>query len=220
MTQPNSDVFDISGTLVAKSDQLNADDIVAAPITVTITAARPGSDDQPVVLHITGGHKPYKPCKTTRRILATAWGTNAAQWVGRSMTLYNEPTVKWAGKEVGGIRISALSHIDRPLTLSLAESKKSKQAHRIAVLKSAPQQQRPTGPSLSEWCADHGLNEEAVFEWHQQKMNKPLTDVAGFIGFIAGNDKARADLREFAAEPPADDDGGYPPSMQDDEIPF
>lgn len=220
--------YDISDTIIAKSDQLNAADLLDNPITVEITGVRvKRGEDQPVIVEISGGHKPWKPCKTTRRVLIEMWGKQADKYVGNWLTLYREPTVEWGGKRVGGIRISHASGIRGTVELSLLARKGKYEAIKVMPLRppakqqaEQPAKQQPPAVSLTDWCADHGLNEEAVFEWHQQKMNKPLTDVAGFIGFIAGNDKARADLREFAAEPPADDDGGYPPSMQDDEIPF
>jgi hypothetical protein len=106
---------DVSPTLVAKSDQMNAQDL-AEPVTVTIekvTVTDP-KGDQPVHVHLKEPEwagKPWKPCKTARRILARLWGTDAAKWIGRQVTLYNDPTVKWAGEAVGGIRVSHMSDI-------------------------------------------------------------------------------------------------------------
>jgi hypothetical protein len=53
-------------TITPKSDQLNADDMITGPITVTITGVRRGDKDQPVVIDIDGGYQPYKPCKSMR----------------------------------------------------------------------------------------------------------------------------------------------------------
>lgn len=108
--------MDVSETILAKSDQINAIDLVE-PVIVTVTDVKAGPADQPV--HIItdkyGPERPFKPSKTVRRDLAKAWGVEAKAWIGRSMELYNEPTVKWAGKPVGGIRVSALSHIPKPI---------------------------------------------------------------------------------------------------------
>jgi len=117
---------DISDTIVAKSDQLNADDILAGPITVTVTAVKRTNDDQPVAVHISGGYQPWKPCKTMRRALVAAWGKDPTKWAGRSVTLKRDASVKWAGEEVGGIRIHALSHIEKRMELSLAETRGKK----------------------------------------------------------------------------------------------
>lgn len=130
------DALDISHTLVARSDQLNADDLVGGDITVRITGVNAGDGEQPVVVAMTGGHKPWKPCKTMRRVLAHAWGTDASAWVGRSLKLYRDPTVRWAGSEIGGIRIRAMSDIPSSITIKLAETKGGKKIeHKVAVLK-------------------------------------------------------------------------------------
>lgn len=146
---------DISQFLLAKSDQLNADDIVAGPIVVRITNVRvTGGDQQPVTVELDGGHRPWKPCKTTMRVLAALWGPRAGEWVGRSVRLYRDPSVKYGGVEVGGIRISGMSHIDKPKVLTLSSSKKTKTEYRIEVLKDAPQA-RPM-PASQTQTADRG----------------------------------------------------------------
>lgn len=112
--------MDITETTAPKSDQQNFDDYVAGPKTVTITAVKAGSAEQPVEIHL--GEfpgRPYKPSKSMRRVLVAAWGAEAAAYVGRRLTLYGDPSVKFGGIEVGGIKISHLSDIDGPLTLAL-----------------------------------------------------------------------------------------------------
>lgn len=127
-------MIDISDTLLSKSDQLNADDL-SQPITIKIERVNKTSTDQPVTIHYEGENKrPFKPCKTVRRILAKAWGRDASQWAGRLMTLYCDPNVKWAGKAVGGIRVSHLSHIDGELEMNLSATRGAKQIHRIKPL--------------------------------------------------------------------------------------
>lgn len=69
--------------------------------------------DQPVWVYFHGcNNRPWKPSKGMLRLLATAWGRDSSQWVGKSAKLYGDKTVKWAGKEIGGIRVRALSHIN------------------------------------------------------------------------------------------------------------
>lgn len=128
-------MIDVSDTIVAKSDQLNADDLIGGPITVKITNVNKPGGDQPLVIKYEGDNgRPFKPSKTVRRILVKAWGKDATAWIGRLMTLYNEPSVKWAGKEVGGIRVSHLSHISGTLEISLTETRGSKKPHTIKKL--------------------------------------------------------------------------------------
>lgn len=112
------DTSDLRDTIVPKSDQLNADDLLAGPLVVTVESVRRGSRDQPVNVHLTD-RLPFRPCKSMRRVLVTAWGEDGRKWAGRSMRLYCDPEVKFGGVKVGGIRISHLSHIDSELMLPL-----------------------------------------------------------------------------------------------------
>lgn len=130
------DVSDLRYTIVPKSDQLNAEQLMAGDMTITVTDVRIGSDDQPVVIHYEGEDgRPFKPCKTCRKVLIFAWGEDGRKWVGKSMTLFNDPSVKFGGMSVGGIRISHLSDIQRELVVSLTATKGKKTPHTIKVLK-------------------------------------------------------------------------------------
>jgi hypothetical protein len=68
------------------------------------------------------------------RLLVAAWGPDAKEYVGRCMTLYRDPTVKWAGMEVGGIRISHLSHLDAAMTMALTATKGSRKPYTVKPL--------------------------------------------------------------------------------------
>lgn len=131
-----NDIRDLRHTIIPKSDQLNADQLLGGPMTITVTDVRLGSgDEQPVIIHYEGENgRPYKPCKSMRRVLVFAWGTNGAKWIGRSMTLYNQMDVKFGGQEVGGIRISHLSHIERDIDLSLTTTRGKKAKNTIRRL--------------------------------------------------------------------------------------
>lgn len=105
--------MDISATLQAKSDQLNALDLGGEKI-VTVTGVNVTNTEQPVTVSFKGDNgKPWKPSLGMRRVLAECWGKDSSNWAGRSACIYCDPSVKWAGKEAGGIRIKALSHIDK-----------------------------------------------------------------------------------------------------------
>lgn len=130
-----SDVSNLRDTIVPKSDQLNAEQLLGGPITITVTAVKRGTDEQPVILNYDGDNgRPYKPCKSMRKVLIFAWGDDGRQWVGRSMTLFNNPDVKFGGVKVGGIRISHLSHIERDIALSLTATKGKKEEFIIRKL--------------------------------------------------------------------------------------
>jgi hypothetical protein len=130
--------MDIADTIEANSDQVNAEDLLAGPVTVRITSVERGSKEQPVFIHtdVFEG-RTYRPAKSMRRILVAAWGPEAANYVGRQITIYTDPTVKWAGQEVGGIRISALSHIDKPLTVALTVSRGKRAPFTVQPLSAA-----------------------------------------------------------------------------------
>lgn len=128
-----NDVSNLRSTIIPKSDQLNADQLLGQDMIVTITGVSlASSPDQPVIIHYEGENgRPFKPCKTVRKILIALWGEDGNQWIGRTMHLYCDEKVKWAGEEVGGIRIKALSHIDRDKDISLTETRGKKVKARI-----------------------------------------------------------------------------------------
>lgn len=112
--------IDITKTVEPRSDQLNFDDVQAIRMVITITEVKILGSEQPVELH-NAEHpgRPYKPGKSMRRVLIAAWGAKTAAYVGRRIELYGDPTIKFGKDAVGGIRISALSHIEKPLTVAL-----------------------------------------------------------------------------------------------------
>lgn len=118
-----SDDDSLKDTIIPNSNQLNADDLLCGPITVTVESVKRGDKDQPVHIGIGKDRQPFKPCKSMRRVLIAAWGDKGADWVGRSMTLYCDPSVSFGGVKVGGIRISHLSHIDGDRTFMLTTTR-------------------------------------------------------------------------------------------------
>ena len=96
----------------ARSDQLNGCDILGGPLVARITDVRAGNAEQPVVIVIDSWPQPWKPTKTSLRVLCACWGGDPQQWIGRYAVLYCDETVKFGVEMVGGIRTSHLSHID------------------------------------------------------------------------------------------------------------
>lgn len=115
--------MDISQSLVARSDQLNATDLLGGPITVTITKVTRGNDEQPFNFHMEEFPRPFKPSKNMRRLIAHAWGNDTDNYIGRRVTLYRDPDVKFGKETPGGVRISHMSGIPKRLTASLMVSK-------------------------------------------------------------------------------------------------
>lgn len=130
-----NDVTNLRDTIIPKSDQLNADDLIAGAITITVTGVSRGNAESPLVInYMNDNGRPYKPCKTMRKLLIYAWGEDGNAWIGRGMVLYNDPTVKWAGKAVGGIRISHLSHIEKQIEVNLTATRGKKALYKVGVL--------------------------------------------------------------------------------------
>jgi hypothetical protein len=105
----------MTDTIIPRSDQLNAEDLLTGPRTFTITEVRKGSVEQPVDIHLAEfPGRPFKPSKTVRRILVSAWGPDAATYAGRRMTLYRDPAVRFGGMDVGGIASRTCRTSPRP----------------------------------------------------------------------------------------------------------
>lgn len=126
---------DMSAVIVPKSDQISSEDFLAGPRSYAIegVAISPGTE-QPVSIKLVDEPRVWRPCKSASRCLVAAWGPDAKAYVGRSLTLYRDPKVKWGGMEVGGIRISHMSDIDRELVLALTATKGKKAVTTIRPL--------------------------------------------------------------------------------------
>lgn len=110
--------MDIADTIQAKSDQLNADDLLGGPQVFTVAGVDVVGGEQPVHVHLVEAPgRPWKPSKGMRKALIAIWGPRSADYAGRSIGLYRNPDVLWAGKPAGGIQVGAASHIDKPVTI-------------------------------------------------------------------------------------------------------
>jgi hypothetical protein len=127
---------DITFALEAKSNQLNAVDIMGCNRIIKIRDVKVTQSDQPVAVYFDGdNNRPWMPSKGMRRILAGAWGKESQEWIGKHAELYFEPSVMWAGKPVGGIRIKALTDIPaKGLELTLAISKQKREIYTVHLL--------------------------------------------------------------------------------------
>ena len=157
---------DMHAAIIPKSDQLNSDDLIGRSITIKVreVTIRPGTE-QPVSIFYDGDEgKPYKACKSMCRVMVSAWGADSSKYVGRSMTLYSDPKVKWGGMEVGGIRISHMSDIDGPLTMALTVTRANKKPYTVKPLAACTP--KVDGPvitaeevlALEARCIDNGID--------------------------------------------------------------
>lgn len=148
--------MDLSETIAPRSDQLNAEDMLTGPRIVTVEKVTKGTAEQPVNIHLAEfPGRPFKPSKTVRRILVAAWGKEASAYTGRRMMLYRDPAVRFGGQDVGGIRVSALSHIESRLTLHLTVTRGKRAPFTVDPL--------PDGPPALTQNAEAGF-QQAISE--------------------------------------------------------
>ncbi|WP_181272791.1 hypothetical protein [Brevibacterium oceani] len=127
--------MDMTSTIQPRSDQLNADDLLTGPMTVTITEVTQGNAEQPVNVNtVETPGRPYKPSKSMRRVMVTAWGKDANAYAGKRLTLFRNPKIRFGKDEVGGIEISHMSDIDADLKVSLTATRGKKKLHTVKPL--------------------------------------------------------------------------------------
>lgn len=151
--------MDMTASLAAKSDQLNAVDL-PRPQTFTIESVTVGNPDQPFNFHLLEAPgRPYRPSKGMRRVLVRGWGGDNIEkaYPGRRLTLWCNPEVKWAGAPVGGIQISAMSDLEGPFTMPLRLSQKQTTTYTVQPLveqRPAPTSQPDPTPDEIAACTD------------------------------------------------------------------
>jgi hypothetical protein len=184
---------DLSRTIAPKSDQLNSDDLINGPMTIVVRDVTQGSSpEQPISIYFDGDNgKPYKPCKSMRRVLVQLWGKDGAQYPGRAMTIYRDPDVMFGGMKVGGIRISHMTGLESPVTMALTATKASRKPFTVKPLA------MPTGGRESEQGAP---TPEAYIERVKGALDR--ADDADKLTAWWKSDKERA-LRESAGLSPA-----------------
>lgn len=209
-----------------KSDQWNADDFISGPRTFTIREVQlRGGQEQPVNVLLDGTDKAYRPCKGMARVMMQAWGPDAKAYVGKSLTLYRDPTVTWAGIAVGGIRISHMSHLDRMMLAAVKVSRGQVKPKEILPLV----MDKPRGPAsgfdamlraitacnsqpdLRKWWKDNGDTiADADYDRTFQAFNARLAEI-----------KAVASTSSPAQGSTRGEDGAAdPPQGRGDEDPF
>ena len=116
--------LDISNTIEPDSSQINSDDLISGPVTVTVREVSKGTAEQPVNIHLQEyPDRAYRPSKSMRRVIVAAWGPDASQYAGRQLQLFRNPDIRFGREVVGGIEIAAMSHLDKPLEVPLTVSR-------------------------------------------------------------------------------------------------
>jgi hypothetical protein len=61
--------------------------------------------EEKFALHFNGGFKPLLMNRTNIRIINSLYGPNTAGWIGKTVNVYNDPTVSYGGRVTGGVRV-------------------------------------------------------------------------------------------------------------------
>jgi hypothetical protein len=132
-------------TAEPRSDQWNADDFVGGARTFTIAGVRTGSAEQKYDIDLVEGEgRSWRPPLTVLRLLIAAWGDDGAQWVGRRVRLFRDPSIRFGKDQVGGIRVSHLSHIDKPVSVPLTVTRGKRSMFKVEPLVEDPKPAAPT----------------------------------------------------------------------------
>ena len=165
--------IDFSDTIIAKSDQLNAGDISGSLTIKIVEGKKKSGDDQPIALFYEGDTKrPWKPCKSMRRVIAQLWGgkDGKVDVRGKLVTLFCDPSVTWGGESVGGIRISHMSGIDKAINVTVRASRHNVKTYSIKPLKETADISEPLPPAPDKELLGAGVDAaeqgvDAYKEW-------------------------------------------------------
>ena len=166
--------MDLTESIAPRSDQINADDLIAGPQTYTVREVIAGKAESPFDFMLVETDRAYRPSKTMRRVIVNAWGAEAAVYAGRRLTLYREPSIKFGGAVVGGIRISHMSHIDGPKKVAVQTSRGKREEFTVQPLPDP----KPVDPKVAALKA----------EWHDatpERREEILAEVAALTGGAA-----------------------------------
>lgn len=174
--------MDITDALAPTSDQLDAIELVN-PRTFTIDSGSSlGKREGKTVaeIRLVGFDRVWRPSKGMLDVLAGCWGTDAKQWVGRRVTLFNDPEVMFGPNKVGGIRISHLSHIDRKRTVTIrASGAGRKQQWPVEPLPDVAPVHQPITPeherAIGEQMKRAGLTGKEVLDTARAVAGRDLT---------------------------------------------
>jgi hypothetical protein len=154
-------------TIEKKTDQLNYEDFLGGVTrVVTIAGVKAGTKEQQYDVAIEGDTRVWRPAVTVLKLLVTAWGDDATEWVGRRAELYGDPTIMFGRDKVGGIRVSRVSHITEPVRASLTETRGRRKVHTLE-----PLPDEPPAPTVEQVAA--ATREQVTEWWHAHPNLRP-----------------------------------------------
>jgi hypothetical protein len=203
--------MDMTKSIEPRSDQMNAEDLLSGPRTFTITDVREGgSAEQRVKVFLAEfpQNRPWLPNVTMCRLMVLGWGPESDVWHGKRVTLYRDPDVRFGKDQPGGIRISHMSGISRPLTANLTVTKGRRGPYRVEPLTDdAPPAKVPGPMDQLVWAmnaakipTDERLKYCTAVVKHELASAKDLTadEVAKVIAALAERDPAEPTDEEWA----------------------
>lgn len=130
--------MDLTDSIQARSDQINADDLIQGPETYTVLDVVEGKAEQPIDIMLVETDRAYRPSKTMRRVIVAAWGREGSLYAGRRLTLFRDPSIRFGGQAVGGIRVSHMSHIDKRVEVMLQTTRGKRERFVVEPLADPP----------------------------------------------------------------------------------
>lgn len=152
--------MDLSKSIEPRSDQINADDLVAGPQTFTIREVVKGKAEQPFDFLLVETDRAFRPAVTMRRLIVGIWGPDTTAYVGRRLTVYRDPDVAFGGVKVGGIRISHMSHLEKRFETKLQTTRGKRQTFTVDPLPALS----PIEELKAKWRATSDPAERAAIE--------------------------------------------------------
>lgn len=204
----------------ARSDQLNGCDILGGPLVSRIVDVRAGNSEQPVVIVIDSWPQPWKPSKTSLRVLCACWGGDPQQWVGRYAVLYCDETVKFGGEMVGGIRTSHLSHIDGTKKIAVNATRGKKKIETVEPYYPQADQQAPA--EIVYWPDDAFAKKldgaRLKLESGEMTAEQVIAALEKKAPITAGQRARIEAIKPVQPEPVAQEDDLEPPPRDDEDF--
>jgi len=150
--------------LAPKSDQLNADDLIAANKIIVISGVNINlGSEQKIIINYQGDNgKPWKPSKGMGRVLTELLGGDPDKWVGETVELFRNKEIRFGKEKCGGIQIAGMSAVRNVTTLLITTAKGKKSSITIQPIAAAGSQQQhrvqapasqPEQPNAKRECA-------------------------------------------------------------------
>lgn len=176
-------------TAPPRSDQWNAEDFTGGPRTFTIAGVKEGKAEQKYDIELVEGEgRVWRPPLTVLRLLIAAWTEDSTTWVGKRATLYLDPEVKFGRDTVGGIRVSHLSGINKPLTRLLSTTRGKRAPFTVQPLEESKPDENVQAALTDITTATSLVTLKAAWDLAATR------GVQGHPDVIAAKDKRKAEL--------------------------